>query len=381
LPLRALTALALVAASTLAGVAAVSPAASADPIVYNGKIAFTRASGTSGVQDVMVVNPDGTAALNLTPTTHGMWPSFRGDGSELAYVDMATNQLTAVSPDGTNKHTLFAWSGGIKPRWSPDATRVAWTDDESPSNAMQTVHLSNADGTNPQTPFASDALVEADASWSGNSQLVFRTVQGTDNYVSIANADGSARSNLFHGAAGVWGPSLDANGSALVFEWFNGQENRIVLASGDGSNAHFVAPAGADAVFSPDGNRIAFSRVGANQGIWTMRLDGTDLRRVTSGPDQSPQWAPGSSAPNIAPHAYGSAKNSASRALFGNAAASFDEDGSIVGYEWRWGDNTPMTPNKYAWHKYASPGTYLVRLTVVDDDGAKTTKTAWVNVS
>jgi Tol biopolymer transport system component len=363
-----LTALALGAASTLAGVAAISPAASASPTTYNGKIAFTRAFGTSSDQDVMVVNPDGTGALNLTPATHGMWPSFRGDGSELAYVDMATGQLTAVAPDGTNKHTLFHWSGGIKPRWSPDATRVAWTDDESPTNSMQTVHVSNADGTNAQTPFAGDALLEAGAAWSGNSQLVFRTVQGADNYVSMANADGTARSNLFHGVAGLWGPSLNADGSALVFEWFNGQENRIVLASGD-------------AVFSPDGTSIAFSRVGANQGIWTMRLDGTDLRRVTTGQDQSPQWAPGSSAPNIAPHAYGSAKNSAPLALFGNAAASFDEDGSIVGYEWRWGDNTAMTPNKYAWHKYASPGTYLVRLTVVDNSGAKTTKTAWVKVA
>ncbi|HUK97979.1 MAG TPA: hypothetical protein VLV46_10000 [Gaiellaceae bacterium] len=50
--------------------------------------------------------------------------------------------------------------------------------------------------------------------------------------------------------------------------------------------ASSVAPA-----FSPDGKRIVFSRLGV--GIFSMNVDGTGLRRLTSnGRDNSPAWSP-----------------------------------------------------------------------------------------
>ena len=49
-------------------------------------------------------------------------------------------------------------------------------------------------------------------------------------------------------------------------------------------------PASAPA-FSPDGKRIAFARLGA--GIFSMNLDGTGVRRLTSnGRDRLPAWSP-----------------------------------------------------------------------------------------
>jgi Tol biopolymer transport system component len=46
-----------------------------------------------------------------------------------------------------------------------------------------------------------------------------------------------------------------------------------------------------DPTFSPDGKRIAFSRSGV--GIFTMNLDGTSLRRLTTnGRDSYPTWSP-----------------------------------------------------------------------------------------
>lgn len=48
--------------------------------------------------------------------------------------------------------------------------------------------------------------------------------------------------------------------------------------------------------WSPDSRRLAFSgsdRQGTGWGIWTVRKDGSDLRRVTTGPrDMSPSWSP-----------------------------------------------------------------------------------------
>jgi PKD repeat protein len=52
-----------------------------------------------------------------------------------------------------------------------------------------------------------------------------------------------------------------------------------------------------------------------------------------------------------------------------NGSASYDLDGTILDYDWDFGDGnigTGMTMD----HAYAAPGTYIVVLTVTDDDGA-----------
>lgn len=47
-------------------------------------------------------------------------------------------------------------------------------------------------------------------------------------------------------------------------------------------------------------------------------------------------------------------------------STSTDSDGTVVGYEWNWGDNTTFdtTPNPN--HTYALAGTYTIRLKVTD---------------
>jgi len=54
-----------------------------------------------------------------------------------------------------------------------------------------------------------------------------------------------------------------------------------------------------------------------------------------------------------------------------DASESFDPDGSIVEYEWDFGDQTPPAryPNSKAVHSYAKPGNYTVTLTVRDNTG------------
>jgi PKD repeat protein len=59
---------------------------------------------------------------------------------------------------------------------------------------------------------------------------------------------------------------------------------------------------------------------------------------------------------------------------------SYDPDGTIVSYEWDFGDgSTGSGMNIY--HSYTSPGMYYVVLTVTDDEGATGTDTVIVNVT
>jgi len=63
-----------------------------------------------------------------------------------------------------------------------------------------------------------------------------------------------------------------------------------------------------------------------------------------------------------------------------SAAGSEDRDGTIVSYEWEFGDGTTATgPDPD--HSYGSTGTYQVNLTVTDDEGANRTTSTEIEVA
>jgi PKD repeat protein len=62
-----------------------------------------------------------------------------------------------------------------------------------------------------------------------------------------------------------------------------------------------------------------------------------------------------------------------------DCSASFDPDGSIVNCQWDFGDGTG-TNGAITTHKYESPGTLTVTLTVYDDQGASANDSAAVTV-
>lgn len=64
-----------------------------------------------------------------------------------------------------------------------------------------------------------------------------------------------------------------------------------------------------------------------------------------------------------------------------DASASYDDDGTIVKYEWDWeADGTYDATGSTATHRYEFAGTYTVRLRVTDDDGATGTTERTVQV-
>ncbi|WP_229669865.1 PKD domain-containing protein [Microlunatus endophyticus] len=84
--------------------------------------------------------------------------------------------------------------------------------------------------------------------------------------------------------------------------------------------------------------------------------------------------------PNVAPTAaFSSTKDDLKISVDGSD--STDSDGTIASYDWDWGDNTADGSGKTADHTYASGGTYTVKLTVTDNDGATDTVSHSVTVT
>ena len=77
-------------------------------------------------------------------------------------------------------------------------------------------------------------------------------------------------------------------------------------------------------------------------------------------------------APNQAPAAlfvYSPPAPQVGASVVFNASGSSDPDGSIVSFGWEFGDGTTGSGMSTS-HAFSSPGSFLVRLTVTDDDGA-----------
>ena len=64
-----------------------------------------------------------------------------------------------------------------------------------------------------------------------------------------------------------------------------------------------------------------------------------------------------------------------------DASASSDSDGTIASYAWDFGDSSAAGSGKSPTHSYSAAGTYSVKLTVIDNDGATDSKTASVTVT
>jgi Tol biopolymer transport system component len=84
--------------------------------------------------------------------------------------------------------------------------------------------------------------------------------------------------------------AIAPDGKSIVFEHLTKHSHFVVgLMRANGALDHYLGPGG-DPAFSPNGNRIVFTR---REMVYTMNRHGHDLRRVTphSWNTADPDWA------------------------------------------------------------------------------------------
>jgi PKD repeat protein len=116
-----------------------------------------------------------------------------------------------------------------------------------------------------------------------------------------------------------------------------------------------------------DTGNVAWHRF-ASSGTFVVTLTVTDNDGATDATSMAIQVGSANQAP-VASFAYTPTNPLVNAWVQFDATGSSDSDGSIASYAWNFGDGTTDT-GSVVWHRFSSAGTYLVTLTVTDNDGA-----------
>jgi TolB protein len=252
--------------------------ANATPSSRNDRIVFLRLHENPARSEIVVANLAGGGERTVARAPRGFeddQPDWASDGARVAFSRCPTGVtgrcgVVVVRADGTRRSRLSpdcqtappTCEDRFAPAWSPVRNALAFAREWGPVSNDQIKH---------------SELFVADASGSGVRQLTHLT---TTKPFSVGVG------------ASAWSP----DGRHLVFQVQNSARTTpangraLFVINADGSGLHRLTPwslnAGGGPDWSPDGKRILFRSVSAADhlrgDIYTIRPDGTELRRLTN---------------------------------------------------------------------------------------------------
>jgi Tol biopolymer transport system component len=202
-------------------------------------------------------------------------PSWSGDGSSIAFTGVGGKvegsnafalegtQMYVVGADGAGLRPVPGTTEGYGPVFSPDGRTIAFT-------RMRERKRRTRDG---------------------GEKVLYRSWSV---WLAGVDGDGSTRLTPWRNGLRMSASSFSPDGSTLAVsrEEHEHAAPEVVAIRLDGSGSTVVARHATDAVYSPDGSRLAFLRV-SGQGstdLFTMAADGADPRRLTRTPREFEVW-------------------------------------------------------------------------------------------
>jgi Tol biopolymer transport system component len=286
----------------------------------NGKIAYSNYHSDTDTSSVVTIDPDGSDAhpVGTGDVSCGGWAP---DGSKIAVCVFPDGfaRPAVANPDGSGLTILDKYPNLQLwlpcSYWTPDETRLlcnANTVGDPSGFGLYTVRSSDGGGLHrvvATPPGYQDFALGY--SPDGSRILFFREDDTFTKVLFDVRADGTGLRRLspdgmseldldfFDGAGASWSPDARRVTFAAYSTTSHTFDSGVFVVNRDGSGLHRVTPMGFGALsaqWSPAGNRIAFSSCCGNLEAWTVRPDGSDLRRVTHLTDGTnvfaPVWSP-----------------------------------------------------------------------------------------
>jgi TolB protein len=203
-------------------------------------------------------------------------------------------RIAIMDSDGSNLRYLTEGEATVvTPRFSPDGNRLAYLSYQGRRARVWVLDI----GTGQKRPLVPGAALTSAPRFSPDGRRIAFAMSaggGTDIYVTDA-AGGGAPVRLTSAPGIDTSPSFSPDGSKIVFESDRGGSQQLYVMNADGSNQRRISFGGggyASPVWSPRGDLIAFTKVGAFR-IGVMNAAGGGERILTDGwQDEAPSWAP-----------------------------------------------------------------------------------------
>lgn len=258
-------------------------------------------SNRTGSQEIWSMDYDGANQQPLTKYgSISMTPAVSPAGDRIAFTTYVEGQpLIYVHSIETNRRLTFynqKASLNATPFFSPDGKSLALA---STASGVSQIYMADIDGRNLRRVSYSRSLeIDPAINPKTGAQIAYVSGRSGVPQIYLMDIDGANVRMLSLGGGDAVQPAWGPRGENLAFSWTRGFEpgnyNVFVLNVATGNLVQLTHGAGRNEnpYWSPSGTHLVFSsnRSGGTQ-IWTMRADGTQLKKLTSaGRNQMPVW-------------------------------------------------------------------------------------------